>query len=139
MSETQVESVSSGDAASQDTATLALGSATVTVPNRSASMDKFGRYLDERIILLETDDAERIAQECEAGKHDGFDQCLHYVIERGLAEIKRQRESLAKLKEQRSDAQAMKALRQAVKNLGADATDPAKLASAMKALGIVIR
>lgn len=102
----------------------------------SEAMDKFGRTAAERTIELEVDDAERVDHEVTAGEHQTYNDALHYVIERGLAEIKRQRESLAALKTQRTDAKAMAALRTAVANNPAVMADPVALASLMKSLGI---
>jgi hypothetical protein len=99
-------------------------------------MDKFGRTDAERTITLEVDDAERIGLEVEAGSHQAYDDALHYVIERGVAEIKRQRESLKALKVQRDDARAMSALRTACANNPELMTNPVKLADVMKTLGI---
>lgn len=105
-------------------------------PPSGEEMDKFGRTEAERTITLEVDDAERVGNEVDAGKHQTFDDALHYIIERGLAEIKRQRDSLAALKEQRDDARAMKALRTAMANNPKAADDPVVLANVLKALGI---
>jgi hypothetical protein len=110
---------------------------TLMPPN--TTLDKFGRMASERTITLEVDDAERVGCEVDAGKHQTFDDALHYIIERGIAEIKRQRDSLAALKEQRNDAKAMKALRTACANNPAVMDDPAKLADVLKALGIKLK
>jgi hypothetical protein len=100
------------------------------------TLDKFGRTKAERTIELETDDAEAVDQEVEAGKHQTFADAHHYQLERGRAEIHRQRESLKALKVQRDDARAMSALRTACANNPDLMTNPAKLADVMKSLGI---
>ena len=58
-------------------------------------LDEFGRDAAERTIELESKDAEAINNEVVAGKWQTYDQALHYVIARGLAEIKRQRDAAA--------------------------------------------
>jgi hypothetical protein len=55
--------------------------------------DEFGRDASERIVELSPRDAEYINREVEAGKHETYDDALSYVIARGLAEIKRQRDA----------------------------------------------
>lgn len=56
-------------------------------------MDEYGRDAAERTVELESRDAEAINLEVEQGKWDSYDDALHYVITRGLAEIKRQRDA----------------------------------------------
>jgi len=55
--------------------------------------DEYGRDAAERTIELSPRDAEAINHEVELGKHDSYDDALSYVIARGLAEIKRQRDA----------------------------------------------
>ena len=63
------------------------------------AMDEFGRTEAERTIELESQDAEAINNEVNDGKHQTYASALHYVITRGLAEIKRQREAARSLAE----------------------------------------
>jgi hypothetical protein len=118
-----------------NTGTIAAQSADLQQKLEDA-MDKFGRTAFERTVELEVDDAERVDTEVTTGEHATFSDGLHYIIERGVAEIKRQRDSLAALKEQRNDASMMKALRTACANNPDLMTNPVKLADVMKSLGI---
>jgi hypothetical protein len=56
-------------------------------------MDEFGRDSAERTVELSPRDAEAVDREVAAGKHQTYDDALAYVISRGLAEIKRQRDA----------------------------------------------
>lgn len=56
-------------------------------------LDEFGRDAAERTVELQPRDAEAIDVEVVAGKHQTYDDALAYVISRGLAEIKRQRDA----------------------------------------------
>jgi hypothetical protein len=56
-------------------------------------LDEFGRDAAERTVELESKDAESINNEVVDGRWQTYDQALHYVITRGLAEIKRQRDA----------------------------------------------
>lgn len=56
-----------------------------------ATLDEYGRDASERTVELSSMHAENIDQECTVGKHTTYDDALAYVIQRGLAEIKRQR------------------------------------------------
>ncbi len=76
--------------------------------NPPLEKDQYGRDAAERIVELSSDDAEAIGKEVVEGKWTKFDDALHYVLARGLAEIKRTRES---------------ALKNAAKTLLADKTD----------------
>lgn len=58
-----------------------------------ATLDEYGRDASERTVELSSTHAENIDQECTAGKHATYDDTLAYVIQRGLAEIKRQRDA----------------------------------------------
>lgn len=57
--------------------------------------DEFGRLSSERVVELLPRDAELINLEVIAGEHDTYDDALHYVIERGIKEIKRVRDAQA--------------------------------------------
>jgi hypothetical protein len=57
------------------------------------ALDEFGRDASERTIELSPRDAEAIDQEVVQGRHQTYDNALHYVINRGLAEIKRVRDA----------------------------------------------
>jgi len=63
--------------------------------------DKYGRDANERIVELSTEDAESINVEVTAGKWQTYDEALHFVLQRGFAEIKRTRDAAVKLYEQR--------------------------------------
>jgi hypothetical protein len=63
------------------------------------TLDEYGRDEAERTVVLSSLDAENIDQEVIAGKHDTYDDALAYVIQRGLAEIKRQRLAAEALRE----------------------------------------
>jgi hypothetical protein len=56
-----------------------------------APMDEYGRTESERTIVLSSQDAEAVGGEVDAGGHQAYDDALHYVITRGIAEIKRTR------------------------------------------------
>lgn len=58
----------------------------------------------ERTVVLTSADADAINAEVEAGKHDTYDDALAYVIQRGFAEIHRQRESARKAEAARAAA-----------------------------------
>ena len=62
-------------------------------------MDEYGRTASERTIELESFDAEAINTEVNDGKHKTYGDALHYVLTRGFAEIKRQREAARSLAE----------------------------------------
>lgn len=64
--------------------------------------DEFGRDAAERTVELASKDAEAINKEVGDGKWQSYDDAMHYVIERGLAEIKRTRDAALKLYEQRT-------------------------------------
>lgn len=69
-----------------------------------SEMDKYGRTEAERTVVLASQDADAINLEVEAGRHDSYDDALAYVIVRGLAEIRRQRESALKAEQARKAA-----------------------------------
>ena len=56
-------------------------------------LDEYGRDAAERTVELSARDAEMVDREVSLGKHDTYDDALSYVITRGLAEIKRQRDA----------------------------------------------
>jgi hypothetical protein len=66
-----------------------------------STKDKFGRDAFERTVELTPEDAEGINREVEQGKHQSFDDGLHYVLARGFAEITRTRDAARKLFEQK--------------------------------------
>jgi hypothetical protein len=61
--------------------------------NEPRELDEFGRDESERTVVLSPRDAELIDAECTQGKHATYDDALHYVVARGLAEIKRVRDA----------------------------------------------
>ena len=76
-----------------------LEKATNPNPPEEEETDEYGRTEGERTITLESGDAEAINTEVNDGKHKTYSDALHYVITRGLAEIKRQREAARSLAE----------------------------------------
>jgi ribosomal protein S9 len=90
--------------------------------------------VEDNLVMLESADTDAINAEVEAGKHDAFDDALHYVIARGLAEIERTRKSAVK---SAAKSEALKGLREllAAKPELAGALD-AKVVAALKAAGI---
>lgn len=62
----------------------------------------------ERTVILSVKDAESVNLEVEAGEHDTYDDALAYIIERGLAEITRERKNRAKGQEKTRLAEAAK-------------------------------
>lgn len=61
--------------------------------NEQTALDEFGRDQSERTVELAPRAAEAVDQEVTAGKHSTYDDALAYIIQRGLAEIKRQRDA----------------------------------------------
>ena len=87
------------------------------------------------VVQLEQGDVLLINNEVEQGDHATFDDALHYIIERGIAEIARTRASQAKAKVQR---EAMTQLRDMLaKNPASLSELPASLQAAIKAAGIM--
>ena len=76
-------------------------------------LDEYGRDAAERTVELSPRDAENVDQEVAAGKHSTYDGALAYIIQRGLAEIKRQRMAAAALREK----QVLKATRDTWANM----------------------
>lgn len=85
-------------------------------------VDKYGRLDSERIVELTPDDAEAVDAEVSNGNHDTYDEALHHIIVRGLAEIKRARDNSAKiadgkeLRKQRASITALLKLNPALAN-----------------------
>ena len=65
----------------------------VNASGNDVAYDEYGRDASERTVELAARDAEMVNREVESGKHDSYDDALTYVISRGLAEIKRQRDA----------------------------------------------
>src|SRR6266404_3768481 len=65
----------------------------VNASGNDVAYDEYGRDASERTVELAARDAEMVNREVESGKHDSYDDALTYVIGRGLAEIKRQRDA----------------------------------------------
>ncbi len=76
---------------------IAMGNDVTDVTREQGSqeltLDEYGRDAAERTVELAARDAEMIDREVSLGKHDTYDDALSYVITRGLAEIKRQRDA----------------------------------------------
>ena len=75
-------------------------------------MDEFGRTEAERTVILASAQADLVNAEVEAGRHESYDDALAYVIERGFAEINRQRESARKAEAARKAAKGQERFRQ---------------------------
>jgi len=71
------------------------------VVTNEVSMDEYGRTEAERTVVLASKDAELVNAEVESGSHDSYDNAVHYVIARGLAEIERARSAQRKLAAQK--------------------------------------
>ena len=97
---------------------------TKAVDNPVAVVDEYGRDAAERTVELTPADAEAIDKEVDAGKHETFDGALSYVINRGLIEIKRVRDSAAKLREANKLRDKVKLYEQMLKLNPALITDP---------------
>src|SRR5882762_7235944 len=69
------------------------------VSSQELQLDEFGRDASERTVELSPRDAEGIDQEVTQGKWQTYDDALSYVIGRGMAEIKRQRDAARALAE----------------------------------------
>ena len=65
--------------------------------SKSEETDQYGRTEAERTVTLASEDAEAVNTEVVDGKWKTYDDALHYVMQRGFAEIKRTREAAAKL------------------------------------------
>jgi hypothetical protein len=99
--------------------------------------DEFGRDEAERTVILGSRDAEAINREVEAGKHDSYDDALTYVIARGLAEIKRQRDA-AEANRQKSRLKAeVDSWKKMLELNPALVTDPNVVSKMMQALGVL--
>jgi hypothetical protein len=61
--------------------------------NNDNQHDRYGRDAAERLVELSPEEAEAVNQEVVAGKHQTFDDAKSYIMRRGLAEIKRQRDA----------------------------------------------
>lgn len=84
-----------------------MATETVVKEIAAEAMDEFGRTEAERTVVLMPQQAEAINNEVAEGDHDTYQDALNYVFERGLVEIKRQRESGKKQEAQRVKAKAM--------------------------------
>lgn len=82
---------------------------------KAEQMDSFGRTAAERTVELLPVDAEAVNTEVEAGSHETYEGALAYIIQRGLAEIKRSRDAAAKLKEKTKIADQVKLYKEMVK------------------------
>jgi hypothetical protein len=99
--------------------------------------DEIGRDEAERTVILGSRDAEAINREVEAGKHDSYDDALTYVIARGLAEIKRQRDA-AEANRQKSRLKAeVDSWKKMLELNPALVTDPNVVSKMMQALGVL--
>jgi hypothetical protein len=78
---------------------IAATSEQVVNTNNEIVLDEFGRDEAERTVILSPRDAESVDVEVAKGKHDTYDDALAHVIQRGLAEIKRQRDAAEAIRE----------------------------------------
>jgi hypothetical protein len=91
----------------------------------------------ECTVTLEVNDANAVCAEVDEGQHQTFDDALHYIIERGVAEIRRQRNTAKVQKAQREDALKLKRLREILALSPAIAANPSQLAELLAKVGIV--
>lgn len=96
-------------------------------------MDDYGRTEAERTVVLDSDVAEQINDEVDAGKHDSYADALAYVIERGFAEIKRTRDAQRKLGEQKKAAKVIAILNETLAKQPGLVQHPATLVAVLKA------
>lgn len=101
----------------------------------SLTMDEFGRTEAERTVVLLSAQAEAINSEVSDGKHDTYEDALAYVVERGLKEIERQRESARKQEAQRKAATSLAKFNDLLAKQPQLATRPNELIAALKAVG----
>ena len=76
--------------------TSAVNASANTQTSEAEKRDEFGRLESERTIVLTPAQAEAVATEVKVGKHQTFADAFGYQMERGIAEIKRARDSQAK-------------------------------------------
>lgn len=93
------------------------------------------RSSDECIVQLEVNDANAINNEVDAGGHETFDDAVHFVITRGLAEIERTRKAQAKATAQRKALGSLVAM--LATNPSAMKELPQELRDAIAAAGLV--
>lgn len=108
---------------------------TGTIDN-SKSLDEFGRDAAERTVELEPRDADAVSNEVTDGEHDTFDDALHYIITRGLAEIKRQREAAKALRDKTRLKQLQEQYARIIKDNPHLAADAKFVDKMLKELGI---
>jgi len=105
--------------------------------NNDVERDEFGRDEAERTVILSPRDAESVNRECEVGKHDSYDDALAYVIARGLAEIKRQRDAAEANKAKSRLKAEVDSWKRMLELNPALVTDPNVVAKMMTALGVL--
>ena len=103
--------------------------------DQSLVMDEFGRTEAERTVVLLSAHAEAVNVEVSEGKHDTYEDALAYIMERGLKEIERQRESARKQEAQRKAAVSLAKFNDLLAKQPALATKPGELIAALKAVG----
>jgi Arc/MetJ-type ribon-helix-helix transcriptional regulator len=113
---------------------LVVSTDTKQVDSQVDALDQYGRTEAERTVVLTSRDAERIDQEVAAGQHQTYDDALAYVIERGFAEIKRQRQAAQALRDARKLKEDSKQFAGMLKLNPALATDPVFVAKMIAAL-----
>lgn len=106
-------------------------------PPEPPQMDEFGRDESERTVILESQDAEFIDREVIAGEHDTYDDALHYVITRGLAEIKRTRDAADKARADKVKLAKMKSWKALLELNPALVADPNIVGKMMTELGML--
>ena len=115
---------------------MATANETTVTEEQSVLMAEFGRTEAERTVVLASADADSINTECEAGRHASYDDALAYVIERGLAEIHRQRASAVKAEQARKAAKGKADFNNYLKLDPSIAGDPVKLMKLLAACGL---
>lgn len=97
------------------------------INNSAVLADAITRDADECIVSLTAVQAAQVSAEVDANDHQTFDDALAYIIERGLAEIKRQRDSAVKQKAKQAEVKNLMAAKTLLASNPALALDPAKL------------
>ena len=102
-----------------------------------SKLDQFGRDEAERTVVLSSPHAEAIDVEVVTGKHQTYDDALEYVINRGLAEIKRARDAARKTAEANLALAKRNGYANLMKSNPALITNSEFVATMMKDLGLV--
>lgn len=105
-------------------------------PRNDEPRDQYGRLQTERIVELQSQDAELVNVEVVTGKHQTYDDALHYVLSRGFAEITRARKAAEELRAARVVKEQGKLYSAMLEANPALVTDPNFVAKMIAALGV---